>query len=154
MTFPLSPEIMFFMMMVNPINSQNSYGHEDPSSLDLLSQLHLHSVETAMDANNNGVVHVSPPVLLLSAVPLLCIAFVGHKFDLGLENTLIVGIVRSFVQLMILGLILHPIFVMGMDWPWLVFLCELFPLSLTYLPDNYNLLTNLSFSSIACCSKI
>ena len=73
---------------------------------------------------DSGVVHVSTPILILSGVPLLCIAFLGRRFDLGLENALIVGILRSFVQLMTLGLILHPIFVMGMDWPYLVFLCE------------------------------
>lgn len=76
------------------------------------------------EANNNGVVHVGTPTLLLSAFPLLCIAFVGHKFGMGMENALIVGIIRSFVQLMVLGLILHPIFLMGMDWPGLVGLCE------------------------------
>jgi hypothetical protein len=70
----------------------------------------------------NGVVHVSIPILVLSALPLLCLAFIGH--DLGMKNELIVGIIRSFVQLMILGLILHPIFIIGMGMPWLVGICE------------------------------
>lgn len=76
----------------------------------------------------NGVVHVSTPVLLLSAAPLLFIAAASHRFDLGLTNALIIGIIRSFVQLMILGMILHPIFVLGVDWPWVVGLCEYFVL--------------------------
>ena len=75
-------------------------------------------------ADATGVVHVATPVLLLSAVPLLFIAAASHRFELGLTNALIIGIIRSFVQLMILGMILHPIFVMGMDWPWVVGLCE------------------------------
>ena len=73
-----------------------------------------------------GVVHVAMPTLLLSAFPLLCIALIANKFELGLENTLIVGIARSFIQLSILGLILHPIFLLGMDMPWIVGLYVLF----------------------------
>ncbi|KAL7543499.1 hypothetical protein ACHAXR_013174 [Thalassiosira sp. AJA248-18] len=102
--------------MANPIGHNNDRAvADDDLSLDIAST----------DANN-GVVHVSTPTLLLAAVPLLCIAYIGHRFDLGLENTLIVGIIRSFVQLMTLGLILQPIFLMGMDWPWLVGLYVLF----------------------------
>ena len=71
-----------------------------------------------------GVVPVTVPILILSAAPLLAIAYVGHKYEMGLENTLLVGILRSFVQLTILGWILHPIFVMGIRWPWIVFLCK------------------------------
>ena len=73
---------------------------------------------------STGAVHVSTSTLLLSAFPLLCIAYILRRFNLGVENRLLVGIVRAFVQLSILGLILHPIFLMGMDKPWLVGLCE------------------------------
>jgi len=106
-----------FFMMANPISQSN-----DHPSVDLVYQ----SISDQTPTDENGVVHVSTPLILLSALPLLCIAFIGHKFDFGLENTLVVGISRSFVQLMILGLILHPIFLMGMDWPWLVCLYVLF----------------------------
>ena len=75
-----------------------------------------------MDAN--GVVPVSPALLAAAAVPLACTALVGRRFDLGLENTLLVGIARSFVQLTVLGFILQPIFALGVDSPWLVFACE------------------------------
>lgn len=71
----------------------------------------------------SGVVHVSYPILALSALPLLCLAFMGR--DLGLRNELIVGVVRSFIQLMILGLILHPIFTIGMNLPLIVGTCKL-----------------------------
>ncbi|KAL3811369.1 hypothetical protein ACHAXA_011333 [Cyclostephanos tholiformis] len=69
-------------------------------------------------AHESGVVHVSNPILVISALPLLCLAFMGR--DLGMRNELIVAITRSFVQLMILGLILHPIFTIGMDMPLVV----------------------------------
>ena len=71
------------------------------------------------------VVHVTTAHLVATALPLLFIAAVGHHFDLGIENGLTVGIARSFVQLMILGMILQPIFVLGMDMSWVVGLCEL-----------------------------
>jgi hypothetical protein len=74
-------------------------------------------------AHESGVVHVSNPILVISALPLLCLAFMGR--DLGMRNELIVAITRSFVQLMILGLILHPIFTIGMDMPLVVGICKL-----------------------------
>ena len=75
-------------------------------------------------ANGPAVVHVSTPIVILSALPLFLISGIVHKLDLGIQNELFIAIIRSFVQLMILGLILHPIFVMGMDVPWLVGICE------------------------------
>ena len=96
---------------------------DGPSEVTLERSRHL--VPQLASSDTIGVVHVSTPSLVLSAVPLLLIAFMSHRFDLGLSNQLIIGIIRSFMQLMILGLILHPIFVLGMDWPWLVGLCEL-----------------------------
>jgi hypothetical protein len=71
-----------------------------------------------------GIVHVTTTHLLATALPLLLIAVAGHHFDLGVENGLMVGVARSFVQLMILGMILQPIFVLGMDMSWVVGLCE------------------------------
>jgi ABC-type iron transport system FetAB permease component len=71
-----------------------------------------------------GSIHVATSHLVATAIPLVMIAAVGHHLDLGVENGLMVGIVRSFVQLMILGMILEPIFVLGMDRAWVVGLCE------------------------------
>lgn len=83
--------------------------------------------ESFDDGGGGGsqVVQVTASHLIASAFPLLVVAAVGHHFDLGIENGLTVGIVRSFVQLMILGMILQPIFVLGMDMSWVVFLCKL-----------------------------
>ena len=78
------------------------------------------------DGGGDGsqVVHVTTAHLIATALPLLLVAAVGHHFDLGIENGLTVGIARSFVQLMVLGMILQPIFVLGTDMSWVVFLCK------------------------------
>ena len=74
---------------------------------------------------HKGLVHVSTPLLLASAIPLAIMAVIGHQIDPNLADSLGVGIVRSFVQLMMLGVILNPIFKWGMTKPWLVGLCKL-----------------------------
>jgi hypothetical protein len=80
--------------------------------------------DTYLCTRDSGIVHVTTTHLLATALPLLLIAVAGHHFDLGVENGLMVGVARSFVQLMILGMILQPIFVLGMDMSWVVGLCE------------------------------
>lgn len=87
------------------------------------------------DTGHQTLVHVSIPILILSAIPLLCIAGISRSFDTVLANDVIVGMARSFIQLMVLGWILHPIFVMGMDWPWLVGLCKLLLFHQNHLPE-------------------
>ena len=77
------------------------------------------------EAAGAGIVHVTTTHLIATALPLLLIAAAGRHFDLGIENNgLMVGIARSFVQLNVLGIILQPIFVLGMDMAWVVGLCE------------------------------
>ena len=77
------------------------------------------------EAAGAGIVHVTTTHLIATALPLLLIAAAGRHFDLGIENNgLMVGIVRSFFQLNVLGIILQPIFVLGMDMAWVVGLCE------------------------------
>ncbi|KAL7509888.1 hypothetical protein ACHAXN_006796 [Cyclotella atomus] len=70
--------------------------------------------------NENGLVHVSTPLLLATAVPLLMMAGIGHRIDPSLADSLGIGVIRSFVQLMMLGVILNPIFKWGMTKPWVV----------------------------------
>lgn len=74
-----------------------------------------------------GVAHVGTPAAMISALPLLCMACLFHRLDLGasLRNSLLVGVARCFVQLSALGWVLRPIFTWGVDRPWLVGLCEL-----------------------------
>ena len=106
------------------------YGNADitssinPSSLLITQSLSDEFTAARSHNDNSGLVHVSTPLILLTALPLFLMAVVGHRFDLGLENSMVISVSRSFVQLMILGMILHPIFVLGMDMPWLVGLCE------------------------------
>ena len=88
------------------------------------------------DTDHQTLVHVSIPILILSAIPLLCIAGISRIFDPVLANDVIVGMARSFIQLIVLGWILHPIFVMGMDWPWLVGLCKLLLFHQNHLPEH------------------
>jgi uncharacterized protein (TIGR00245 family) len=66
------------------------------------------------------LLHVSTPLLLLTMTPLLLIIYISYKMELRLERPIIVGCVRTFVQLSILGMILEPIFVRGRTWSWLV----------------------------------
>ena len=53
--------------------------------------------------------------------------------DLGLESPILVGTIRAFVQLSILGMILEPIFIRGLDWWWLVIAYVCFMITLATL---------------------
>ena len=68
----------------------------------------------------SSLVDVSVIYVLLSASPLVLIALVSHSMDLQLESPIVVGCLRSFMQLSILGLILKPIFVAGEEHSWVV----------------------------------
>lgn len=67
-----------------------------------------------------ALIPVSTPLLLLSMVPLFFIAYASWYMELNLESPVLVGMIRTFVQLSVLSLILEPIFVRGKDWWWLV----------------------------------
>ena len=67
-----------------------------------------------------ALIPVSTPLLLLSMVPLFFIAYASWYMELNLESPVLVGMIRTFVQLSILSFILEPIFVRGKDWWWLV----------------------------------
>eukprot|EP00580_Thalassiosira_gravida_P017493 CAMPEP_0201658358 /NCGR_PEP_ID=MMETSP0494-20130426/1263_1 /ASSEMBLY_ACC=CAM_ASM_000839 /TAXON_ID=420259 /ORGANISM="Thalassiosira gravida, Strain GMp14c1" /LENGTH=687 /DNA_ID=CAMNT_0048135331 /DNA_START=4 /DNA_END=2067 /DNA_ORIENTATION=- len=143
------------MANTNPLTQyferdDNGDNDDDPSPIVTST---METNDQAMDSNN-GVIPVSPNLLLLAAVPLLLIALAGHRYNLGLQNSLLIGIVRSFVQLMILGSILHPIFQWGVPLPWVVFVYVLFMILITtkesisrtkYTYHNHAILTFLSF---------
>lgn len=57
--------------------------------------------------------------LLLALSFILIAAFVSFKEDLGLEKDLLVGTVRSFVQLIIIGYVLEYIFALR-EWPYVI----------------------------------
>ena len=75
---------------------------------------------------NHELIHVSFPLLLVSMAPLLLLGFVSHRLGFGLEQPMLVGASRTFVQLSILGAILHPLFRYGEKQWWLVVLYGLF----------------------------
>ena len=83
-------------------------------------------VEALSNETGNGLVHVSTPLLALSAVPLIALAGVSYRMELGLASSILIGAVRAMVQLSILGFILHPIFRLGLEDWWLVALYVLF----------------------------
>lgn len=68
------------------------------------------------------LVHVSTTFIVISALPLLMIAFISWLLELELVGPIAVGTLRTFFQLSILGLILVPIFVRGTEYWWIVVL--------------------------------
>ncbi|MCK8115911.1 ABC transporter permease [Anaerosoma tenue] len=65
-----------------------------------------------------GVVAIGWPQLLLSAGFMVFVGVVSIRLSLGIEKSLAVATLRTYVQLFILGLVLRWVF--GIDSPWLV----------------------------------
>jgi putative ABC transport system permease protein len=84
----------------------------------------------------NGLIHVSTLSLSFAMMPLLGLALVSWLMGLDLESPIVVGAFRTFVQLSILGAILHPIFTWGVQYYWLVFLYVLFLVLLASLETS------------------
>jgi putative ABC transport system permease protein len=70
----------------------------------------------ANDRTNNdgvregGLIHVSNQSLLLSMAPLFIVIIVTIQMELDLSSSILSGTFRTLIQLSILGVILHPIF--------------------------------------------
>lgn len=62
------------------------------------------------------LVEISLPLLGVSLLPLVGLAYVSYEMGLELESPIVVGILRTFVQLSVLGAILTPIFVWGTQY--------------------------------------
>jgi ABC-type iron transport system FetAB permease component len=86
--------------------------------------------------NSLGLIHVSTELLLISAIPLLGLAFVSRSMDLQLESPIVVGVLRTFIQLFILGAVLRPIFVSGNEHSWVVLLYTLFMIVLASIESS------------------
>mmetsp|Transcript_43599 Transcript_43599/g.44111 ORF Transcript_43599/g.44111 Transcript_43599/m.44111 type:complete len:265 (+) Transcript_43599:120-914(+) len=78
----------------------------------------------------DDLVHITPPLLLISLVPLLVIIFISHKMDLGISIPIAISALRTCVQLSILGVILHPIFILGEHYWILVLLYVTFMITI------------------------
>ena len=70
--------------------------------------------------NTEMLVNISMPTLFVSVLPLLGLAVVSHHMGLHLESPMVVGVIRAFIQLSILGAILTPIFDWGTQQWWIV----------------------------------
>lgn len=73
-----------------------------------------------------GLVDISISTLAVSLLPLVGVAFASHQMGLQLESPIVVGMIRAFVQLSILGAILVPIFYYGTLRWWIVAIYMLF----------------------------
>eukprot|EP00977_Amphora_coffeiformis_P005321 scaffold1139_cov174-Amphora_coffeaeformis.AAC.6 len=62
------------------------------------------------------LVEVSLADLAISMIPLLGMAIASYRMGLQLESPMVVGMIRTFVQLSILGAILTPIFLWGTQY--------------------------------------
>jgi putative ABC transport system permease protein len=93
------------------------------------------SASASLD-ETNGLIHVTTPFLLFSATPLLGLALVSWHMGLDLESPIVVGVLRTFVQLSVLGAILHPIFHYGVEYYWLVFFYCIFMILLASLETS------------------
>lgn len=79
---------------------------------------------------DDPLIEVSPFHIGLTATPILGMAVISWYLNLGLESPILVGVVRTYVQLSILSLILDPIFSWGIRSCWVVIGYVLFMLLL------------------------
>lgn len=70
----------------------------------------------------SSLINVSNTVIVYSMIPLLLVMYVSHRMNLGLESSIFTGMIRTFIQLTILGYILHPIFIVGESMWYVVIL--------------------------------
>ena len=79
------------------------------------------------------LIDVSPMEIIISMIPLGIVAWVSSIMGLNIESPILVGTIRTFVQLSILGVILNPIFVWGVDlWPLVIGYCLLMIILASY----------------------
>lgn len=79
------------------------------------------------------LIEISLSKLGLSLVPLIALAKASQHLGLELSSSVITGIIRTFVQLSILGAILTPIFIWGTQHWWIVVLYLAFMIVLASL---------------------
>lgn len=66
------------------------------------------------------LVFVTPLEIFISMAPLVAVAWISYVMSLDIESPILVGTFRTFIQLSVLGFILDPIFVRGVELWWLV----------------------------------
>jgi putative ABC transport system permease protein len=73
-----------------------------------------------MMAESETLVFVTPLEIFISMAPLVAVAWVSYVMGLDIESPILVGTLRTYIQLSILGFILDPIFARGVELWWLV----------------------------------
>lgn len=73
---------------------------------------------SALPAAEGGVILIGWPQLLLSTGFVVFVGVLSMRLSLGIERSLAIATVRTFLQLAALGLVLRWVF--GIDSPWLV----------------------------------
>lgn len=69
---------------------------------------------------SEALIFVSPLEIVISVAPLAVVAWVSYVMGLDIESPILVGSLRTYVQLSILGFILEALFVRGVEHWWLV----------------------------------
>lgn len=83
-----------------------------------------------MGYESEELIEVSYWTLLLATLPLLFLVWVSWHLNFGIEDGMIVGIIRALIQLSILGIILETIFVRGQEMWGLVLAYVIFMMTL------------------------
>lgn len=68
-----------------------------------------------MGYESEALIEVSYWTLFWATLPLVALVWISWYLNLGIENGMIVGTIRSLIQLSILGVVLEPIFVRGKE---------------------------------------
>ena len=69
---------------------------------------------------NEALIEISSFQIGLTVIPVLGMIVISWYLELGLENSIIVGVVRAWIQLSLLSYILNPIFSWGESFWWVV----------------------------------
>ena len=73
-----------------------------------------------MMVESETLVFVTPFEILISMALLVAVACISYVMGLDIESPILVGTLRTFIQLTVLGFILDPIFARGVELWWLV----------------------------------
>jgi len=84
-----------------------------------MSSAPLEQVEAQVQTNNGDpLITISPPLLLAATLPLFIIAAISFGLELNLERSVIIGTIRTGLQLTICGYVLKPVFLYGEKPAW------------------------------------
>ena len=94
--------------------------------IDQTLDLYPNNKSSVMASSSYNVTHINLIQLFLTTLPLWFIVLISNRLKLHLEKPLVIGIVRTFFQLLIVGLILTSIFEVAGEHPILAVFYLLF----------------------------